>query len=46
MSPKKNPILVENENKECLQSCKKGAIDIKTPLDIFNMEMLRKKSYL
>jgi len=32
--------------KDVYNHSKKGAIDIKTPLDIFNIQMLRKKSFL
>ena len=31
--------------KDVYNHAKKGAIDIETPLDIFNMQMLRKKSF-
>ena len=31
--------------KDVYNHAKNGAIDIETPLDIFNMQMLRKKSF-
>ena len=43
----KSPFLVEHAWEQMMFTIKKiGAIDIKIPLDIFNMQMLRKKKRL